>query len=102
MQISEEALLEETYNGKALVQAKWVYVPVGADGNEIWRVRSYSCRLTEREAENKPVLLLVHGTASGGMMWNAVWHRLVHEFDIIALDMPGFARSPTPASLRHA
>lgn len=62
-----------------------------------------------RRGEGEP-LLLVHGLGGAGMIWDPVLDLLAAERDVVAIDMPGFGRSPelpegirpTPANLGRA
>ncbi len=49
----------------------------------------------ERRGGGEP-LLLVHGIGSRWQMWEPVMDQLAQQFDVIAVDVPGFAGSPRP------
>jgi pimeloyl-ACP methyl ester carboxylesterase len=46
----------------------------------------------------RPVALLVHGTGFCGSVWHGVAERLVHEFDVYAIDRRGHGASATPVA----
>ncbi|MEQ9010607.1 alpha/beta hydrolase [Algiphilus sp.] len=46
-----------------------------------------------------PILVFLHQTASSSAMWQAVMQRLAGDFDMIALDTPGFGGSYDPAEV---
>jgi pimeloyl-ACP methyl ester carboxylesterase len=48
-----------------------------------------------RRGEGEP-LVLVHGLGGSIVVWKPVLDRLAGERDVIALDLPGFGRSPDP------
>jgi pimeloyl-ACP methyl ester carboxylesterase len=50
----------------------------------------------DRRGTGEP-LLLVHGLGGSKVLWRPVMDRLARERDVIAVDMPGFGRSPAPA-----
>jgi pimeloyl-ACP methyl ester carboxylesterase len=50
----------------------------------------------ERRGTGEP-LLLVHSLGGSKVVWRPVIERLSAERDVIAVDMPGFGRSPAPA-----
>lgn len=41
----------------------------------------------------RPVLIMVHGFAGGSGHWRQNWEALSAQFDVLAIDLPGFARS---------
>ncbi len=45
-----------------------------------------------------PRLLLVHGLGGSVVLWNPVLDLLAAEREVIAVDMPGFGRSPAPGN----
>ncbi|MER7995905.1 alpha/beta fold hydrolase [Micromonospora chalcea] len=45
-----------------------------------------------------PTLVLLHGIGHHGGAWRPVLDRLAQAHDVIAVDLPGFGRSPVPAT----
>lgn len=45
-----------------------------------------------------PPLVLIHGLGGSEVVWNPVMERLAAERDVVALDLPGFGRSPDPGN----
>ena len=45
-----------------------------------------------------PKLLLIHGLGGSSVLWNPVLELLAAERELIAIDMPGFGRSPAPGN----
>ncbi|EWM63997.1 hydrolase [Micromonospora sp. M42] len=45
-----------------------------------------------------PTLVLLHGIGHHGGAWRPVLDRLAEAHDVIAVDLPGFGRSPVPAT----
>ncbi|WP_317930113.1 alpha/beta hydrolase [Halioxenophilus sp. WMMB6] len=70
-----------------------------------WRTRQFlepvfnsQLFVAETGAQDKPVLLLVHGLGQVGMEdWMPVVPALVNDFHVVLVDLPGFARSDAPA-----
>jgi pimeloyl-ACP methyl ester carboxylesterase len=52
--------------------------------------------LNHHRAGSGPPLVLVHGIGSRWQVWDPVLARLAAEREVVALDLPGFADSPTP------
>ncbi len=53
--------------------------------------------LNHQRAGSGDPLILVHGIGSRWQIWEPVLDALSAEYDVIALDLPGFGRSPMPA-----
>jgi pimeloyl-ACP methyl ester carboxylesterase len=53
--------------------------------------------LNHHRAGSGDPLVLIHGIGSRWQMWEPVLDALSAEYDVIALDLPGFGRSPMPA-----
>jgi pimeloyl-ACP methyl ester carboxylesterase len=51
----------------------------------------------ERRGDGPP-LVLIHGLGGSKVVWKPVMGRLCAERDVIALDLPGFGRSPDPGN----
>ena len=41
-----------------------------------------------------PPMLLIHGIGHRWQMWTPVLDSLAHDFDVVAVDLPGFATAP--------
>lgn len=50
-----------------------------------------------RRGDGEP-LLLIHGLGASTVVWNPVLDPLAEQRDVIAIDLPGFGRSPVPAN----
>ena len=76
---------------------------VGPAKNETWNVHCLFVSCEDRDAtDNRPYLLLVHGTASCSLVWVDIFHKLAKNFRVMAIDLPGFGQSPTPDCLLKA
>src|ERR1700761_1548896 len=53
-------------------------------------------KLNHRRSGTGEPLLLVHGIGSRWQMWEPVMERLAQDYDVIAVDLPGFGASPMP------
>jgi pimeloyl-ACP methyl ester carboxylesterase len=53
--------------------------------------------LGHTRAGSGPTLVLVHGLGGSSVIWRPVLDLLAAERDVIAVDLPGFGRSPLPA-----
>jgi len=47
-------------------------------------------------APDRPTLVMVHGLGGSSLNWVALMRHLEGEFDLVALDLPGFGASPPP------
>jgi pimeloyl-ACP methyl ester carboxylesterase len=52
--------------------------------------------LAYRRGGEGPPLLLIHGWGGSSRYWIGAYETLAQQFDIIALDLPGFGASPAP------
>jgi pimeloyl-ACP methyl ester carboxylesterase len=71
---------------------------VGKNGKPSEYSRGFVSLSFERRGSGEP-LLLVHGLGGSTVVWRPVIERLARERDVIAIDMPGFGRSPAPPGL---
>lgn len=60
-------------------------------------VRLPSGRLAYRRAGSGPPIVLVHGWGGSSRHWLGAFVTLRDEYDVIAIDLPGFGDSPPPA-----
>ena len=50
----------------------------------------------------RPTVILVHGSGQGARMWRRQLVALSDRFHVVALDLPGFGRSPGPFTMARA
>lgn len=95
-ELSSVAVLDSLLHWNISTQIRWTEVHNVGPHRQTWRIRSvFVTNLTDKG----PYLLLVHGTASGAMVWTPLWRKLSQRFRIVAVDLPGFGQSPTPPKL---
>lgn len=89
---SENAVLQLLY-GDILLN-RWVNVSVG---DEIWEAHYL---ISSDFASDKPTVVLLHGYGATSILtWKYIIPQLHKDYNIVAIDMPGFGRSPAPTSL---
>mmetsp|Transcript_30163 Transcript_30163/g.30652 ORF Transcript_30163/g.30652 Transcript_30163/m.30652 type:complete len:480 (-) Transcript_30163:72-1511(-) len=87
----EDEILKELYG--STVQSTWININVG---NELWETHF----LSSKHNESKDTILLIHGYGSASCLaWRGVIPRISNIYNIIAVDLPGFGRSPGPHNL---
>lgn len=88
----EDIVIKKLYN--STVQSTWMNITVD---EEIWP--THLLKPSEIDS-NKPNLLLLHGYgATSAITWRVTIPELAQKFNIYAIDMPGFGRTPAPNSL---
>jgi pimeloyl-ACP methyl ester carboxylesterase len=92
----EEHVIKKLYN--STITSQWINVTVpGVNGPEIWPTHLLH---SSEIHPNKPNLVLLHGYgATSALTWRVTIPGLIERFNIYAIDMPGFGRSPAPLSL---
>ncbi len=60
------------------------------------QTQKYSQLFYRRASKKKdaPVVILIHGVAGSSLLWQKVIDRLAPNFDVIAIDLMGYGRSP--------
>jgi pimeloyl-ACP methyl ester carboxylesterase len=81
-------------------------VPVGIDGRTSYQsidIDGLSVFYRRAGRRGLPALVLLHGFPSSSRMYEPLLSRLADDFDLIALDYPGFGHSdaPSPASFSY-
>jgi pimeloyl-ACP methyl ester carboxylesterase len=93
--VLEASALVQLCNIKVI--SKWIDIKDSEGVN--FRVHTLAAFKDGEHDVNKPTLLLVHGAGSGALVWVPTFDNLVNDFNIYALDLPGFGRSMSPPSL---
>ena len=84
-----------------IILSRCVYVEMNE--KEPWKVNTTVVHLRKSKLQKtRPSLVIVHGVASGSLVWIDCFEDLSKHYDIYCLDIPGFGRSETPMSLRFA
>ncbi len=86
------------------IKSVWTDVPnMGLKKNEIWKCHSLFVSCDDKnDKDNRPYMVLIHGTGSCSLVWENIFSQLSLNFRIIAIDLPGFGQSPTPSCLINA
>jgi pimeloyl-ACP methyl ester carboxylesterase len=96
----EEIVLQKLYNGT--MRSEWRNITLKHERekekeDEIWLTHLL---VPSSFNESKPNLILMHGYgATSALTWRVTIPGLVEKFNIFAIDMPGFGRTPAPQSL---
>lgn len=67
-------------------------VPVAVE----WDLGDRTLSVRRLPAPGRPTLVMVHGLGGSSLNWVALMRELEGEFDLVALDLPGFGASPPP------
>lgn len=63
--------------------------------------RIFTCQGGEKDNNNVPALLLIHGYPSASWDWEGMWATLTQHYYVITLDMLGFGFSDKPKDARY-
>jgi pimeloyl-ACP methyl ester carboxylesterase len=86
---TEMLLAERLYSNRVL--SVWKDIAVG---DEVWRAHYLTTRRSDAREQQLPAALLVHGYGTTATLaWRNVINPLSKDYDIFALDLPGFGRS---------
>jgi pimeloyl-ACP methyl ester carboxylesterase len=96
----EEKMFHSVRGGNDIkISSRCVYVEMNE--KKPWKVNTTVVHLPSSISQKtRPSLVVVHGVASGSLVWIDCLVDLSKHYDIYCLDIPGFGRSETPVSLR--
>ncbi|MEK9664411.1 MAG: alpha/beta fold hydrolase [Candidatus Nanopelagicales bacterium] len=67
-----------------------------------WDLGDRTLSVRRLPAPGRPTLVMVHGLGGSSLNWVALMRELEGEFDLVALDLPGFGASPPPRDGRYS
>ena len=92
--LQEGRELSKLYSLRPGTKSVWTDVTYAERGT--WKVHSI---YYFSESQEKPYLIVLHGTASYSLAWDSVCEQLSKSFNVIAIDLPGFGQSPISTSV---
>lgn len=101
--IKEDALLRQCQLVNSKIVSDWMKLSVSGISVELHSIIGTAIN-SEYSSNNKNNILWIHGvggTATMSFVKSGVLGRLVDEFNVFALDLPGFGRSTLPPSCIH-
>ena len=67
-----------------------------------WDLGDRTLSVRRLPAPGRPTLVMVHGLGGSSLNWVSLMRELEGEFDLVALDLPGFGASPPPRDGRYS
>ncbi|CAM9313882.1 unnamed protein product [Chrysoparadoxa australica] len=99
LETAERQLIKEHIKDDTHLQDRWLQLKVHCctEGKKmtIVEVDAHLLHAPALPSEDKPPLLLIHGTSASAVSFISAIKELRHNFDVYAIDMPGFGRTST-------
>ena len=93
----EQSILEENVKCCECIQNDWLSIRIGAD-----EIKIHSLIAKKSSDCPKPALIWIHGFGGTGAIsfgLSGILDRLINQYDVYTIDVPGFGRSTLPKGI---